>query len=826
VTVDGKQFAVGSQRFHFRGVTYGTFQPRDDGARFPGHDQIKRDFAAMHDAGFTVVRTYTAPPDEMIELAADWNLRILVGAFYPDWRYSLGLSARQRREIARDARRTVRTLSRRLAGVEAVLGLCLGNEVPADVVRWIGTKAVSTAIGDLVEVVRAEDDGQLVTYANYPTAEYLPLDELDFLTFNVFLERPGDFRRYLTRLQHLAGDRPLVLGELGLDSGPTRTGERRQAEALEWQLETALDRGVAGSCVFTWTDDWWVGDAAVEGWHFGLTHADRSPKPALTVARHWNRRVVADLRPEWPTLSVVICAYNSEATIDECLRHTCALDYPDLEVVVVDDGSIDSTPGIVGRHPRARLVSMEHAGLSAARNVGWRAASGDVVAFLDSDAYPPQEWPYYLVLGLDGEGAAGVGGPNIPPPSDPAGAQQVARAPGGPIHVLTTDDRAEHVPGCNMAFRRTVLDEVGGFDPVFTAAGDDLDLCWRLLDGGREIGFHPAAMVWHHRRSGFRAYLRQQYGYGRAEAIVEARHPDRFNRSGSARWRGRIYDNSSEVGGRRIYRGLYGTAPYQSVYRGASHGLDLAHHLGLPLVAAGVLSAPLALLSPVLGVPAAAALLVLVALGLADVAIARPPRNQRRGRLRFRLAVAGLRISQPLVRSWGRARQRRASCSRPDAVPRLPGPVRVLRGGVLVLPEGGGRADLVANVVLLLRAARLAVRPASGWDDHDARVVGSTLLAADLVTSSHPSGWVQLRFRRRLRPLPMVLALLAIAPAVWWGSVPAALVSATVLLDLAWGHWRVGRYARGVLVDGVGVDPMVVGPPDAGPTEPARRAWT
>ena len=124
----------------------------------------------------------------------------------------------------------------------------------------------------------------------------LEIETLDFLLFNVFLEDRHAFRRYLTRLHHLAGDRPLVLGELGMDSSGTPAGEAAQAEALATQLETAMERGVAGTCAFSWTDEWWVGDAAVEGWHFGLTRADRSAKPALQVARRWNERTVADLR--------------------------------------------------------------------------------------------------------------------------------------------------------------------------------------------------------------------------------------------------------------------------------------------------------------------------------------------------------------------------------------------------------------------------------------------------------------------------------------------------------------------------------------------------
>ncbi len=68
--------------------------------------------------------------------------------------------------------------------------------------------------------------------------------------FNVFLERREDFRRYLTKLHHLAGDRPLVLGELGIPAGDGPDGERHQADVVDWQLQTAIERGVAGTCVF------------------------------------------------------------------------------------------------------------------------------------------------------------------------------------------------------------------------------------------------------------------------------------------------------------------------------------------------------------------------------------------------------------------------------------------------------------------------------------------------------------------------------------------------------------------------------------------------
>lgn len=795
VRTDGKFFALGTERLPLRGVTYGTFAARDDGALFPEREVVKKDFAAIHEAGFNVVRTYTLPPDDVVDLAADWGLHLLPGVFSPDWRYLVGRSRRDRRRVAASARTEVRAAARRFAGVDHVLALSLGNEVPADVLRWFGTEHIAAVIDELVDVVRGEDDEQLVTYANYPTAEYLPLDGLDFLTFNVFLERRGDFRRYLTRLQHLAGDRPLVLGELGLDAGTTPRGEARQAVAVDWQLETALERGVAGTCLFSWTDEWAVGGTPVEGWHFGLTRADRAPRPALDVVRGWNQRTVRDLRDEWPSISIVVCAYNAASTLDECLAHTCALDYPNLEIIVVDDGSTDDTGEVARRHQRARVVEIDHAGLSRARNAGIEAARGDIVAYLDSDAFPTREWPYYLALAFDSPTVGGAGGPNVPPVGDSLGAQQVARAPGGPVHVLVADDRAEHVPGCNMAFWREVLQEVGGFDPVYTAAGDDVDLCWKVLDRGWEIGFHPAALVWHHRRPGVRTYLRQQRGYGRAEALVEARHPDRFTMIGSARWRGKIYDTFGTARGRqRIYRGIYGTAAYQSVYRGEGHALDIVHQAGLPAVpVAAALSVPLGLATPPLGIALAAATVVFVAvLGALDFARARAPRRLVRGRLRFRAGVALLHLTQPLARASGRLRSARDARRgvEPVALP----PARI-DAGVLIMPLDRSRADLIGAVVACLRAAGLRVLSPTGWEDHDGRVLGSASLAGELMSSAHPEGFVQLRVRRRPRRAVawgavVVLVLGVLAPTA------AGFVAAVLVVDAALGWWRTGPVVR------------------------------
>jgi glycosyltransferase involved in cell wall biosynthesis len=802
LAVDGKQFALSGARFPLRGVTYGTFRPRElDGERFPATSTIASDVRAMSGAGFNTVRTYTAPPEDLLTAADDAGLKVVAGLFHPDFRYLVGASRRAQARMAREWRAEVAEAAKRFAGDGRLGALCLGNEVPADVVRWVGARRVSSTISALVSTVKEIDPQLLVTYANYPTAEYLPLEDLDFLTFNVYLERRLDLRRYLNRLHNLAGERPVVLGEVGLDSGGTADGEQAQAESISWQLETALERGAAGTCLFSWTDEWFVGDAEVDGWYFGLTDADRRPKPALAAARRWNGRTVRDLDVAWPTVSIVICAYNAAATLDECLSHTAELVYPGLEVIVVDDGSTDDTAAIAQRHAHVRLIQIPHAGLSAARNAGLEVANGELIAYLDSDAFPTPEWPYYLALGLDARDVGGVGGPNVPPTSDGIGAEAVARAPGGPVHVLVGDDRAEHIPGCNMAFWREVLQEAGGFDPVYTAAGDDVDLCWKVLDNGWQIGFHPAAVVWHHRRTGVRAYARQQRGYGRAEALVATRHPHRFTSTGTARWRGRIYAPGTNTSGRqRIYRGQFATAAYQSVYQAPSHGIDVAHQLGVP---AAVLAATTALLGPwwpPAGLIAGAGALALLMLAVIDVARVSPPRALRGSAGLFRCRVAALHLVQPIARSWGRA-----TCSigaRRDQLPavELPGPSVDAPGGVLVLPADRPREQIVEQVIGCLTAHGLRTMPATAWSSYDATVFGSALVCGRLVTSSWPEGAVQIRFRPRPRLLAIgLLAGLASALGAAGSIGPVIAFSVAAAIELGRGAWAVGPRARRVI---------------------------
>jgi hypothetical protein len=344
-----------------------------------------------------------------------------------------------------------------------------------------------------------------------------------------------------------------------------------------------------------------------------------------------------------------------------------------------------------------------------------------------------------------------------------------------------------------------VLSEVGGFDPAYTAAGDDVDVCWKALDRNWKIGFHPAAVVWHHRRPGLRAYLRQQRSYGRSEALVEARHPERFTRAGTARWRGRIYNSlTPPLTRQRIYRGTFGTAAYQSVYHAGGHLLDLVHQIGVPTAAVLALTAPLALVSPWLGLPAVTAIVGLLVLAGLDMAAAEPPRRSSCRPLAFRAAVAIHHLLQPLVRYWARSRHRPLALRGLDSPQHLPPAVQRVAGGVVVVPEDRPRSELATALVDALRSRGIRALHPSPWEDCDARLLLSPLVHGELQTSAHPEGFVQIRIRSRPR-----WAQLGAAVAVGVAATAATPLLALLLLapaaSLSHGAFRARRLPARVI---------------------------
>jgi len=754
VTVDGKFFRLGEKKFYAKGIAYGPFAPNAAGQLFASPQQTAADFAQIRELGANVIRTYHVPAKWFLDLAESQNLRVLIDI---PWNRHLCFldSSEYRAQACEAVRRAVQSCARH----PAVFAFSIANEIPSDIVRWSGPNAVANFIDLLISVAKRVDPDCLCTFTNYPPTEFLGPRSTDFACFNVYLHEQQPFRNYLARLQMLADTKPLVLGEFGIDS--LREGEGRKCEILQWQIEDAFRAGLAGAIVYSFTDDWWKDGRQIEDWQMGLTTSARQPKDSfravqktLLVAPHFPL-------PRYPKVSVVVPSYNGDRTLKACLESLQKLNYPDYEIILVDDGSTDTSRQIALANPGVRYFHHEqNLGLSVARNTGIAAATGEIVAFTDSDCRADEDWLYYLIGALLSNDFAAVGGPNLLPPEDSLIAAAVMVSPGGPAHVMLTDRQAEHVPGCNMAICKRVLAELGGFDPIFRRAGDDVDICWRLQQAGHKIGFCPAAFVWHFRRSTIRDYLKQQHGYGEAEALLVRKHPEYFNSLGGSVWTGRIYTASKFgvlIRPPIIYRGLFGSAGFQFLYHSEPpvtlmHCTTLEYHVlvTLPL---WILSVTFHQLLPL----AVTSLLISLAVCLVAGLQAALPKKKICGW--SRPLVAMLFFLQPIIRGFARYQGRLGLRRTPLAAQQTLDSL-ALRHSHLSLRQVQywaepriDRLDFVAAMLRRLDHQGWPNKSDIGWSEYDVEVYGSrwSNLQVTTVSEDHAIGKQMLRCRLRAK---------------------------------------------------------------------------
>ncbi len=777
VRVDGKFFRLGGKKFYAKGVTYGPFAPGEDKSHFPPRAQLERDFLKIRELGANTLRVYTVPPRWLLDLAQAHELKLLVDV--PWWKNGCFLDSAETRTAARKA---VHDAVAACAHHPAIFAFSVVNEIPPDLVRWSGAAGVADFIDELVAVAKDVDADSLCTFANFPPTEFLQPRNLDFFTFNVYLHHPKPFDNYLARLQMIADTKPLLLGEFGADSG--REGEPAKCEMLRWQIETAFNNGVAGAFVFSFTDDWWKDGHPVLDWHFGVVTRERQPKASFTVVQQAFKIAPHFALPRYPKVSVVVASYNGGKTLPACLSSLEQLNYPNYEVILVDDGSTDDTAQIATNYrmefddrrptastqlstlnpqpsaatrPRMRIIRQTNFGLSVARNTGIAAATGEIVAFTDSDCRADEDWLHYLGGDLLRSDFTGIGGHNFLPPEDGWIPAAVMASPGGPAHVMLSDRLAEHIPGCNMAFYKWALDEISGFDAIYRKAGDDVDVCWRLQQRGYKIGFSPAGFVWHYRRATVQAYLKQQRGYGEAEALLVRKHPEYFNDIGSSIWRGRIY-TAAKIGvvtrAPIIYHGVFGSAFFQSIYTPSPSmflmlmtSLEWHVLVTLPLMTLGIAFAGVKfpLLLP-LGIASALASLTLCIVAGWQSEIPRDKRVRR-----SRPLVALLFFLQPIWRGWARYSERLQLRQTPLSAHETLDTLNLKRSRNRFEMAGYwadqpvDRMEFLGAILRKLDQQGWQNKADNGWSEFDVEIYGSRWCHLQLITATeHHQGGKQL----------------------------------------------------------------------------------
>lgn len=232
--------------------------------------------------------------------------------------------------------------------------------------------------------------------------------------------------------------------------------------------------------------------------------------------------------------SIIIPAYNAEKTLAACLNACLAQDYPDTEVIVVDDGSTDATAEIAHGFTGIRVHSMQNGGPAKARNIGAQEATGALLVYTDSDCVPQPDWLTCLTAPFK-DNVVAVGGTY-------ACANPESRL----ARVIQAEIAARHqqfgaevdfLGSFNVAYRADAFRDAGGFDENYRhASGEDNDLAYRLQDRGGTLRFTAAAVVAHYHPARILPYLRTQARHGYWRMKLYRDHPQRAQGDQYAGW--------------------------------------------------------------------------------------------------------------------------------------------------------------------------------------------------------------------------------------------------------------------------------------------------
>lgn len=264
------------------------------------------------------------------------------------------------------------------------------------------------------------------------------------------------------------------------------------------------------------------------------TEAEKKVLETLVKKRFAIRRGqgLEDLQP-LPRVSIIIPVKDRAEDLRLCLASLKQLAYPQshIEVLVVDDGSGDATPQVALESGATLLESGQVGGGPAlARNRGAAAASGEILAFIDSDCTAAPSWLNELLPAFADAQLAAVGGwvdgmyqgsaldrYEAVMSSLNLGRRELSGGAGGDTFYL---------PSCNLLLRKQAFDEAGGFRSELQV-GEDVDLTWRLRDAGWKLLYQPSGTVYHAHRSLLWPFMKRRFEYGTSEGLLQRLHPVR-----------------------------------------------------------------------------------------------------------------------------------------------------------------------------------------------------------------------------------------------------------------------------------------------------------
>jgi len=238
----------------------------------------------------------------------------------------------------------------------------------------------------------------------------------------------------------------------------------------------------------------------------------------LRLLRYYAHCLVPKKLDHEPLVSVVVACPRRSWMLDECLEAVRAQTYGNWEVIVLPDEEIvELSNRRIIESDKVRVISTGKVRPAEKRNLGIREAKGEIVAFIDDDAYPDVHWLEYAVKYFGERDIGAVGGPGVTPSGDP----WLARL-GGRVYdnwFVSGNYRyryraggvrkdVDDYPSCNLFVRKDLLDAIGGYRTDFWP-GEDTLLCKDIVDSWKRIVYDPWVVVYHHRRPLFLPHLRQ-----------------------------------------------------------------------------------------------------------------------------------------------------------------------------------------------------------------------------------------------------------------------------------------------------------------------------
>ena len=228
----------------------------------------------------------------------------------------------------------------------------------------------------------------------------------------------------------------------------------------------------------------------------------------------------------YPKVSIIIPAKERNKDLEECIQRCRMLDYPDYEIIVLPDEEERFI------YLKTRVIATGAIGPSEKRDIGIRDAQGEILAFLDDDAFPAEDWLENAVRYFQDKELAALGGPAVTPPTDnllqkASGLIYSSLLGSGMFSYRYWPGRKRTIndyPSCNFLIRKSIMKKIGGFGSQFWP-GEDTLLTLKITKLKEKIGYAPDVLVYHHRRPLFKRHLLQVWGYALHRGYFVKRFP-------------------------------------------------------------------------------------------------------------------------------------------------------------------------------------------------------------------------------------------------------------------------------------------------------------